>query len=165
MSDPEFARCASRTGPIRYVGQVESPQFERGKIGARAELVSSKIVVAPTAADAAREIAAVNTARGHSCFARLLRAGNEAGAAHLRIQRLSWSRPSAVPGSFKVRMSGTVTGLSSHGPLSIYFDALGFAHGTATVFLTAQGWELPPRPSTERRLLALLYSRAEAHKV
>lgn len=165
MSDPEFARCASGAGPIRYVGRVESPQFARGKMGAHAELVTSKVVVAPMASEAARELRAINTARGHSCFARLVKPANEAGAAHLRLQGLSWSRPSTVPGGFKVRMTGTVTGLGAHRPFSIYFDVLGFAHGAAVVFLFAEGWEDPPRPSTEQRPFSLLYGRAEARKV
>ena len=93
------------------------------------------------------------------------RPANEAGAAHLRLRGLSWSRPSTVPGGFKVRMTGTVTGLGSHRPFSIYFDVLGFAHGAAVVFLFAEGWDDPPLPSIERRLFSLLYGRAGANRL
>jgi len=42
---------------------------------------------------------------------------------------------------------------------------LGFIHGPAQVYLLATGWESPARSSTEHRLLSLLYTRAEAHKL
>jgi hypothetical protein len=47
--------------------------------------------------------------------------------------------------------------------LRIYHDVFGFLSGPAEIELTATGFTTPVLSATEQRLLALLYSRAQAH--
>lgn len=167
-SDPEFARCVG-VKPNRHVVTVESSQFYRDSFGARAELVTSKVTVVLTASLAARELATLSSARGRLCFARLIQPESTGtSGVHLRLGRVSWF-PTALPAvahGFKVRVEGTLTGIKAHNRLThLYIDVLGFVNGPAQIYLVATGWGSPARTSTERRLLALLYGRAEAHKL
>jgi hypothetical protein len=168
-SDPEFARCVG-VKPNRYVASVQSPGFIHGRFRTQAELVTSKVIVLPTASLAARELTMLNSVRGRSCFARLLIQPESASAteSHLRIDRVSWSSPALPPAAhgFKVRVAGALTGIHTRNrPIHLYIDMLGFINGAAQVYLVDTGWESPARSSTERRLISLLYSRAEAHKL
>jgi hypothetical protein len=43
----------------------------------------------------------------------------------------------------------------------VYLDELGFVAGPAEVSVTATGFSRPVTTATERRLLSLLYSRAQ----
>jgi hypothetical protein len=163
-SDPQFARCTGGK-PIRYVAQVESPQFVLGTFGVRAELVASKITVAPTSSLAARGMAVLRTARG-PCFKRLIRAEPGGGRVRLRLDRVSWSplRQLPVANRFEVRIAWTAFGLR-RSPLRFYIDVLGFAYGPAQVFLIVQGSGLPVPATTADRLVSVLYSRATAHRL
>jgi hypothetical protein len=168
-SDPEFARCVG-VKPNRYVASVQSPGFIHGRFRTQAELVTSKVIVLPTASLAARELTILNSARGRSCFAHLLIQPESASVteSHLRINRVSWSSPTLPPAAhgFKVQAAGTLTGIHTRNrPIHLYIDMLGFINGPAQIYMVATGWESPAQSSTERRLLSLLYSRAEAHKL
>jgi hypothetical protein len=163
-SDPQFARCTGGK-PIRYVAQVESPQFVLGTIRARAEQVASEITVAPTSSLAARDMAVLRTARGRACFKRLIQAEPSGGKVRVRLDRVSWS-PVRLPvaNRFDVRIAWTAFGLR-RSPLRFYIDMLGFAYGPAQVFLIAQGSGLPVPATTADRLVTVLYSRASAHRL
>jgi hypothetical protein len=167
-SDPKFARCAG-VRPARYLASVQSPGFIRGSFGTQAELVTSKVIVLPTASLAARELTTLTSARGRSCFARLIQPeSTSATETHLSIDRVSWSSPTLQPPAhhFKVRVEGTLTGINARNrPIDLYIDVLGFINGPAQIYLVASGWGTPARSSTERHLLALLHTRAEAHKL
>jgi hypothetical protein len=45
----------------------------------------------------------------------------------------------------------------------VYLDALAFVSGPAQIQLTALSIKRSPASATERRLISLLYSRAQAH--
>ena len=167
-SDPEFARCA-RVGPTRYLASVQSPGFTRGRVRSHIELVTSKVIVLPTASLAARGLTTLTSTRGRSCFARLLAQPESTNTtkSHLRIDRVSWSSPPLPPAAhgFKVRVTGVLAGIHIRNqPTHIYIDMLGFSNGPAEIYLLDTGWKSPARSSTEHRLLSLLYSRAEAHR-
>lgn len=167
-TDPEFARCVD-VKPNRYVASAQSPGFIHGRFRTQAELVTSKVIVLPTASLAARELIILNSARGRSCFARLIQPeSTSATESHLRIDRVSWSSPTLPPAAhgFKVRVSGTLTGIHTRNrPIHLYIDMFGFTNGPAQIYLVDTGWESPARSGTEQRLLSLLHSRAEAHKL
>jgi len=168
-SDPEFARCVG-VKPNRYVASVQSPGFIHGRFRTQAELVTSKVIVLPTVSLAARELTILNSARGRSCFARLLIRPESTSAteAHLSVDRVSWSSPTLPPPAhdFEVRVSGILTRIHTRiRPIHLYIDMLGFINGPAQIYLVDTAWESPARSSTERRLLSLLYTRAEAHKL
>jgi hypothetical protein len=167
-SDPEFAKCVG-VKPSRYLASVPSAGFASGRFRAQAELVTSKVMVFPTASLAAREVSTLTSARGRSCFARLIQPeSTSATEAHLSIHHISWSFPALPPAAhdFKVRVSGTLTEIHTRNrPTRLYIDLLGFIKGPAQIYLLAMGWESPARSSAEHHLISLLYSRAEAHKL
>ena len=163
LSDARFARCAGLRR-ARYVAQLESPQFDKGTIGARAELVSSKVLVSPTTELASRPISALGTSRGRTCFRRLAQPTSEGGTVRLSIDRVSFSPLGQVPpgSGVNVRLAGAVIGLSrAKRSVRLYFDILVFSIGPAEVVLFAQGWGHPPAPNTEHQLLGKLYRRAK----
>ena len=47
----------------------------------------------------------------------------------------------------------------------VYVDEFGFVAGPSEIRLNATGTPQPMATATERRLLALLYGRAQAHKL
>ena len=49
--------------------------------------------------------------------------------------------------------------------LSVYRDVFDFLAGPAEVNMSVTGFGNPPPKATERRLLSLLYTRAETHKL
>lgn len=158
-----LARC-TRTKPFRYLARLSSATFARGGDSAGATAVSI-VSVAPTPLLATSEFAALATARGRSCYARLAKA-KKAEDFRFSSEYFSWSSlplPAAAHG-VKVRLAGTLAG-SGEGPrrTHLYLDLLAFARGRAQIVLFASAWPSPLQPSVERRLLALLYSRATAH--
>jgi hypothetical protein len=94
-SDAEYARCAG-IGTTLYVGQLQSPQFGVGIIGAHAELVSSKVQVLRESSLAIREVATFATSRGRSCFAQAIQRENSSPQSFLKFGGVSWSHP-ALP--------------------------------------------------------------------
>jgi hypothetical protein len=131
--------------------------------------VRSDVEIRPTAAIAARDDAAVSSARGHACVLRFLqRALNRPPLTTRRITRhlaVSWlptPLPSAARG-FQLRVVVTV-GANGRPRAPGFFDVLGFVSGPAEVSLSAIRAGHPVSSATEHRLLSLLYSRAEARK-
>jgi len=82
---------------------------------------------------------------------------------HVGQVRVSRRAPlPGVPGSFGVRIETPILGAHTG---SDYVDAVAFVYGRSAVTLYATGVQRPVSEATERRLLALLYTRAEAHKL
>jgi hypothetical protein len=150
------------------LAEGSSKEYERETSGTE-ESIESGVSVAPTAAIAARELQAAHDGKTRVCLSRyvtllfMLLASSEGHgltASPVQISSLSLPAPGAT-GDFGWRMSGTI---SLHGirvPFDI--DIAGFVVGQAEVTLFAAGLPEPVPTATERRLLALLVSRAEAH--
>ena len=166
----EFARCSGAESTARRVADVKSPTFKIGK-GTSLTQVKSSVEAMPTAALAARDYAAVSSARGHACLKRLLPRvleGAAASSSHFGPATASFL-PNLLPAgqkSFGVRISTSlmagVAGKALRVP--VYIDLFEIVAGPAEVNLTVTGFSRPPVLSLERRLLSLLYGRAQAQK-
>jgi hypothetical protein len=134
-------------------------------LGDGPRLVSSEVRVMPSESVAASELEAFASKRGHVCFARadqvtvtseneppenpeplkttFLELGGSLGVGAIGVQTLSSTTRSTLAG---------------------YSDAVLFRVGPAVIVFSAVG-RRPFPAATERRLLSLLHSRAEAHKL
>jgi hypothetical protein len=134
--------------------------------------VKSSVEVMPTAALAAQNYAAIRSARGHACLARQLTqilqktATGPASFEHATVTSLP-NLLSTGQESFGVRVTmtliATVRGKQIRLPL--YLDLFDVLAGPAEVNMSAGASPHPAPTATERRLLSLLYSRAETHKL
>jgi hypothetical protein len=163
----EFARCAGAASPGRRVVNIKSATFGARK-GRNVIEVSSAVEVMPTAALAAQNYDATRSARGRACLKRLLPqvfATTAARRARFGSPTVSFL-PNLLPAgqeSFGARVNTTLVGLTSRLPL--HLDIFAVLTGPAEVNLTAVGLGRPVSTATERRLLSVLYSRAQAHKL
>jgi hypothetical protein len=155
--------------PVRGCGSVDrgkefdvySPIFRRpgraqrrGYLPLPAEGLHSKVAVKPSAVEQERDFSAFVCDN-----ARI-----EAMRRSARHQVL----PSPLPG---VRVFGTRTwrtaprAMFGTADVTLYSDRFNFVVGPAEIVLVIGRAPSPPRTELERRLLSLLYSRAEAHKL
>jgi hypothetical protein len=163
-----FARCAAGVSPYRRILDIHSPTFT----GSRPrERVKSAVEVMPTAALAAQNNTASRSARGRACLLRFLERAlpeQSTGAVHhgpISVSRLPNLLPGAQ-GSYGLRLATTVIVRpigGRQGEITVYLDEFGFISGSAEVNLTATGFSHPVPTETERRLLGVLVSRAQAH--
>jgi hypothetical protein len=168
----EFARCTGGVNPERRIADIHSPTFRITGTYER-ERVRSGVEVMPTAALAAQSNTATRSVRGRACLARLLaRTSAERGVEALPHGPISVSSlPNQLPGadgSFGLRIATTAIGRSLQGAQTrthVYTDLFGFVSGAAEINLTATGIARPVPSATEQRLLSLLFSRAQAHKL
>jgi hypothetical protein len=123
-------------------------------------------------AQAAREIDALGSARARACERRSLETGttkNEQGgteqfATHDKVLSLTpLLRPLPVRGIRRIERVATAVP-ANHGRSEVYLDNSGFRVGRVVVSLLALGSPRSFPLATERRLLALLYSRAESQR-
>jgi hypothetical protein len=165
-----FARCAGAVNPNRRIVNVKSPTYvERG--GEPTQLKSS-VEVMPSATLAARNYAAVRTARGHACLVRVLplvlggATARSGGFGPATISFLPDLLPSGEE-SFGVRVTTSRTTIlaGKQTRVPVYLDIFEILAGPAEVGLSATSLSQPPSSTTERRLLSLLYDRAQAHKL
>jgi hypothetical protein len=127
--------------------------------------VSSEVSVARSAADAARELAAIRGARARSCFSRyldlLLQSRHVRGAQASPVSIASGTPPApGASGSFAWRITASFT--VDRLRLSLYTDILGFVLGPARVTLVSSGAVRPFPAQVQQRLYALLLARATA---
>lgn len=170
-ADVEFARCTGGVNPNRRIADIKSASLRIGS-GSTATQVKSSVEMMPNAALAARNYAAVLSARGHRCLARLLPQdlhGAATGTARVGPVT-SASLPSLLSTgqqSFGIRVSTSITtgvgGKQVSRPL--YVDVFSLLAGPAEVELGVTALSHPASTATEHRLLSLLYSRAQAHKL
>jgi hypothetical protein len=167
----EFDMCAGGVSPRLRVANIDSATFRIGKKTDSMQLKSS-VEMMPTAALAAHNYTALSSSRGRACLAHLLPPV---------IERSSTARarfgPAAVSvlpkllatgkESFGVRVTTTViaTVRGKQVRLPIYLDVFDLLAGPAEVNMSASGIAHPPPKAIERRLLSLLYTRAETHKL
>jgi hypothetical protein len=158
----EAARCAGAVNPDLAVAKIRSANFS----GAAHELIRSTVIVWPTVALATRNQAVGRSQRALLCAQRLIsrefaqRIGMKFHVGQVRV-----SRPAplpVVPGSVGIRIKTSILGAHTG---SDYVDAVAFVYGRSIITLYATGILRPVPEATERRLLSLLYSRAEAHKL
>jgi hypothetical protein len=183
--------CDVATVPTGIVVAVGSPAFQREQKSTGGttsylplEAVSSGVDVMRSAALASREVAAIEAVASSSAVTRCLKrhlmqerarvvsegaaTGVPAGKpllSHVEISALR-SPVQGIP-AFELRISAdfTIKVPGTKGRSRYYEDFLGFAVGPAVIIL---GDTSSPRPfpaTTERRLLSLLHSRAEANSV
>lgn len=167
----EFARCTGGVSPRLRVTNINSARFRIGKKTAATQ-VKSSVEVMPTAALAAQNYTALGSARGRACIAHVLAHVLE-GASTGRA-RFGPTTTSILPNllatgkeSFGVRVTTTLIGIvrGKQVRLPIYRDVFDLLAGPAEVNMSTTGFGHPPPKATERRLLSLLYTRAETHKL
>lgn len=138
------------------------------------EEVQSAVFLTGSASLASREFAAIDSARARPCLKRLyeeetatkVRKGASAEKplfSHVEISALR--SPLRGVSVYGLRMTAPVALSGTKGHFIYYQDSFGFVIGPALITLSVAGYDPGVLPSaTERRLLALLYQRAEAHK-
>jgi hypothetical protein len=167
----ELAHCTGGVNPRLRVANIASARFRIGK-KTGSTLVKSSVEVMPSAALAAQNYGALGSARGRACIAHLLShtlEGVSTGGA-----RFGPSTTSLLPNllatgkeSFGVRVTTTLMGIVRGKQVSLpaYRDVFDVLAGPAEVNMSATRVAHPPPKATERRLLSLLYNRAETHKL
>jgi hypothetical protein len=163
----EFADCYGGVNPLRRVSDVRSPEFAEGQ-GAHSTLLQSEVEVLSSASVAAANNSAVRSSRADACFEKFLnrinRRRNKERTGQLSYGPVSVSSlPNPLPsaqGGFARRIV-TTTYRQGHLRVRIYKDVLGFLDGPAEITLVATAFSRPVPSARERRLLALLQSRAE----
>ena len=164
----ELARCAGGVGSEHQLVDIRSSKFSRGS-GLQQEQVGSGVSVLSSAALASRELTAVRSARGRACITHFARKQfTEKGTEQLHYDQITTSPlpvPSTAGESFGLRVTVTLTAPHTGTHFSFYLDFLGFVSGPAEIDLNALSISKPVPSATERRLLSLLHSRAEAHKL
>lgn len=190
-SSPRFARRERRrqaqSGPVEVTAPRHSAeaapasQPTYSSIREPFESVHSVVYVFGSEAAALRELAALSSARARVCVeqgqkeARTI-GGSSGGAASDDQKSLSAAAethvevtpiPTSLGGpSFGLRSSGETSSLFAlRPPARIYGDSLGFVTGRALVVLDTTSEQRPPPAALEGRLLSLLHSRAQAHRL
>jgi hypothetical protein len=117
-----------------------------------------------TAAHSPRFAACVKTVASNRAKT-VTREGSKVAEPMFNEPRLS-TLPASLPGvpAYGLRLA-THPSLGGPGRSEAYTDFLSFVKGDAVITLTAIGQTHPFPAARERRLLALLYTRAEAHKL
>ena len=167
----EVARCAGAVLPDRRIAEIKSSTLRVGNVVDEATRVKSSIEVQPSAAIAARNYAALQSARDRTCIARDLPqlAPGAARSTHIGPTTVT-VLPRLLPkgqNAFGFRIETTITGASPTEKQNrevVYLDDYGFVAGGAELSLNDVRASQPPPTALERHLLTLLYSRAQVHK-
>jgi hypothetical protein len=164
----ELARCTGAPSPRLALAEVNSENFKRtGPEGfENKEVVSSMVTVMPSAALAAKSLAALRS-HGEACVEKLLnkkyaeRSSQKASYSQVGIVQIPPEDFSVNGGfGFNITMDVTVT----HGPFYVlYVDVLAFVEGPLEVMLSATSTNRPTTSATEQHLLSLLAARARTH--
>jgi hypothetical protein len=160
-------RLRSCVGQLRFGGGLVEEQSAAFKLkrGIVDLDVSSEVAVAPTAAVAAGELAAVRDPRVKHCFSSyldLLLAGQRQPGAQLSPVSIASGTPPAAGanGSFAWRIIASFT--VQRFKFSLYVDILGFVLGPARVTLVSSGVLRPFPAAIQQRLFLLLLARARS---
>jgi len=161
--DQRLNRCAGGVPDSKDVAKEDSPDFSTGG-GTRVRQVSSTVSVLPTAALAAKDLAAVKSTRGRSCFrtfvnALLAKAGN--GQVSFSKARVTPFQPATngTDGAFGYRVRVTARGNGIRIPF--FVDGLGFTKGPVEVALNVMSIGKRFPTTDEQRLLTVLVNRAQ----
>jgi hypothetical protein len=162
---------ASARGPIGFLSQ----RFGRGAAKALpSESVSSGVYLMASEGQAVREFDALGSARARACIRhdveRTIKKGERERtqpflASPVEVVSLApLLRPLPIAGMRRIERLAIASPFSE-GRSEVYLDQCVFVVGRVLVDLLVVGSPHPLASVTERRLLALLYSRAVAHKV
>jgi hypothetical protein len=165
-AEREMLRCTGSGGPAGGFPRASSKDFEF-KHDVVDLSVSSEVGVAPTAAVAGEELAAIRGARIRGCFSRYLDelfVGEQFGGAAVKPVKIEAGTPPApgTTGSFGWRVTATLTLHRLN--ISFYMDMLGFVYGPARVTLFSSGALVPFPAQIQQRLFSLLLARAHAYR-
>jgi hypothetical protein len=164
-ANARFARCIGAVPESKDIVNIDSPDFSAGA-GTHARQLSSNVTVLPSAALAAKDLAAARSPRTRTClrtFVNALLSKSASGQVTFSSARITRLHPSAKgsDGAFGYRVRVVAKGPAA--TLPFYVDILAFTKGPVEVSLT--GVSITERlPSTlEQRLLDTLASRAQGH--
>jgi hypothetical protein len=137
------------------------------------EAVQSTVFPAVSPATASRALQAAVSARGRACLKQILGSADSQAEHRSREPILTQIEVSAPPSPLRnVRVYGLrMTAKSNFGTTgttgrsNYYEDFFAFVVGSTVITLNATADPHPVPAGTERRLLSLLYTRAEAHKL
>lgn len=175
-------RSMARTGEVigfRSQSLVRSKTSHEGPVSVITflpiESVHSAVYLMSNPTDASKEVAAADSARARACLRHLIVSegatvtseGSKAPQplfTHVQVSALR-SPVHGVP-AYAMRMTAqsAFEAPGRKGRSNYYNDMLGFAIGSAVVTLSDTGTPRPFPARTERRLLSLLYRRAEADR-
>jgi hypothetical protein len=163
----ELMHCTGAPSSKDQLAQVSSKEFGRGGKGL-VQSVYSGVSVEQTPSLAAKELAAVRSARGRECLSRyvdLLFKSKQYRGARVSPVSIASGSPSApgTTGSFAWRIKSAITFRGIRIPFSM--DFVGFVYGPAEVMLFSFGIPEPLPAAMEERLFALLVDRAKAHHI
>jgi hypothetical protein len=164
--DSELLRCVHFASG-HTLAEENSKEFERQN-PVLAEGVKSEVTVAPSAASAARELAAIRSPHARACIAdhlSLLLKSKNYGRGTFGGVSIAQGIPPA-PGTsggfgWRITVKINVRGI----PAPLYVDILGFVYGPAQVSLLTSGFPRPFSARGEERLFSLLLRRAKAHAI
>ncbi len=170
--DREDERCAGNVDPRLIVSKVLSGKFA-GEAGAEHEEIQSSVEVMTSAIVAARNYAANWGQRAFSCAERLFpkqlakSSGGRVRYGRVKITQLHDPLP-GVPGSRGVRVAipilGVPAAIESNQPY-LYVDSRSFLAGPAEIALVTTAFPRPPDSAGETRLISVIHSRADTHKL
>jgi hypothetical protein len=163
-SGGELTRCAGGVGSSHQVAEASSKEFER-ESNSGAQNAQSGVTVEQTPALAAKELAAVRSARGRAClshYVTLLFQGQKYEGASVGPVSIASGSPHApgTTGGFGLRITATIT--LHHIKIPFYMDFLGFVYGPTEVMFRSFSLPEPFPAATEERLFSLLLTRAKS---
>lgn len=134
------------------------------------EAVQSTVFPAVSPATASRALQAAVSARGRACLKQLFGSAESQTEDGSREPVFTQIEVTAPPSPLRnVRVYGLRTTAKSDfgttGRSNYYEDFFAFVVGSTVITLNATGDPHPAPAATEHRLLSLLYSRAEVHKL
>ncbi|MGD0454948.1 MAG: hypothetical protein ABSB69_15245 [Solirubrobacteraceae bacterium] len=178
--EAELGRCIGIPTRRRDVVRIASPSLRRQAFGAISSVaadLNGPANPASVAAEDTRDLAAAASKHGVACQERYFqREYTRPGVSRVEVASL----PNPISGiyggvgsRFRVTVAGMHVGEVKAGapktrkPISVvvYADVFLLAVGSAGIELEAGGIAKPFPQETERRLVSLLYRRAEAHKL
>lgn len=169
-----FDRCIGAVLPNRRVDNVDS---ERLRLGSKSTAIGlkSNVEVQPSATVADKDFAALQGAHTTACLKHQLPKSVEATSASDFHIHLGAIRTTAEPGSLPsglptygvlIEVPLTVTSkLGKQVKRIVYADIVAFVIGPAEISLSTTSITRQRTFATAKRLLTLLYQRADAHKL
>jgi hypothetical protein len=166
ISSQRFRRSNERHGHVLSFSDTLLP----------IESVHSAVYILRSAALAFQDFTAANSARARACLKHLILSEDATtrreGASHsepLFAQVEASSLPSPLRGvsgyGLRITAALAIEAPGTEGRSKYYEDSFGFVIGRTVITLNTTGDPQPFPSASERRLLSLLYCRAEAHKL
>jgi len=165
--DAQLSKCTGTSQDAAAFAKVQSPSFDSP--GAVSTSVGSTAMIAASASVVASDLKAVSGPKAVDCIGNQLRSQLRAAlAGKATLISLHGSKIASVvsgsDGTFAYRFAFVLGVKQGKKTVNVpaYGDFIGFAWGQAEVSLSVETELAPPPASLERRLAALLVSRAHA---